>query len=382
MATRSGRPYQTKMSLTNKFDLVNLKEVLSSVDDINAHVRKRIELENSGRGITPHLARDGSNFNLWYHSLSNLIDNLYDLDTYFGEASNDNNKSRDREIQIFIRKSIHQELLLYTEGLYSARSIFQSLQKRFQHKLLSQAMVILNRTINLNEANVSLDEGFSKMQSLLRKLKSSLGSVWTDDSLLAMFFHQFNKAQFHHIANALNAKEYIDLFCIITAWEVLQVAQRFQPRDETKTDANVMAFPASRGQPNNMSRQHYPPQISRQTDASNKSRADNKPSRYPHPSMQSAAWATKWLSPKHPCSHCFEWGHWAMDCLRKPAGKPPIEDPKKRDATFRYHKSKFVSHPTLVSVKAKLTSIQATTEDSNTASSSRHRDNQIVYPEW
>ncbi|MBW0527299.1 hypothetical protein O181_067014 [Austropuccinia psidii MF-1] len=117
------------MSSTNKFDLADLKEALSSVDDLNAHVRKRIKLENLGRGITPHLAQDGPNFNLWYHSLLNLINDLYDVDTYFGKASDDNYKSRDRAIQIFICKSIHQELLLYTEGLYLARSIFQSLQK-------------------------------------------------------------------------------------------------------------------------------------------------------------------------------------------------------------------------------------------------------------
>ncbi|MBW0526961.1 hypothetical protein O181_066676 [Austropuccinia psidii MF-1] len=83
------------MSSTNKFNLANLKEALSSVNDINACVRKRIRFENLGCGITPHLAQDGSNFNLWYHSLLNLIEDLYDVDTYFGEASDDNNKSRD-----------------------------------------------------------------------------------------------------------------------------------------------------------------------------------------------------------------------------------------------------------------------------------------------
>ncbi|MBW0511500.1 hypothetical protein O181_051215 [Austropuccinia psidii MF-1] len=144
----------------------------------------------------------------------------------------------------------------------------------------------------------------------------------------------------------------------------MQLAQRFQQKEETKTDSNIMAFAAGRGQTNNMSCQHYSTQVSQQTNAWTKSRPDNRLSRYPHPSMQSAAWATKWLIPKNPCSH------WAMDCPRKSAGKPPIEDPKKRDATFKYHKSKFVSHPTLVSVEAekkeeaKSMSIQATTEDS------------------
>ncbi|MBW0534308.1 hypothetical protein O181_074023 [Austropuccinia psidii MF-1] len=122
------------MSLTNKFDLADLKEALSSVDDINAWVQKHIELKNLGRGITPHLYRDGLNFNLWYNSLSNLIKDLYELDTYFSDPGEDADKSRDCTIQILISKSIHQELLSYTEGHYLAKSLFQSLQKRFQHK--------------------------------------------------------------------------------------------------------------------------------------------------------------------------------------------------------------------------------------------------------
>ncbi|MBW0554438.1 hypothetical protein O181_094153 [Austropuccinia psidii MF-1] len=72
------------MSSSNKFDLANLKDALSSIDNINACVRKHIELENLGCGITPHLSRDRSNFNLWYNSLSNLIEDLYELDVVTG----------------------------------------------------------------------------------------------------------------------------------------------------------------------------------------------------------------------------------------------------------------------------------------------------------
>ncbi|MBW0468060.1 hypothetical protein O181_007775 [Austropuccinia psidii MF-1] len=168
MATRYGRIYQKKMTSTNKFDFSDLKEALSSVDDINARVQKHIELENLGCRITPHLVCDGSNFNLWYHSLSNLIKDLYDLYTYFSNARKDTNKSRDFTIQIFIRKSIHQDLLSYTEGHYSAKLLFQSLQKCFQHKSWSQAMIIFNKIINLDEATVFGDKGFTKLQILLQ----------------------------------------------------------------------------------------------------------------------------------------------------------------------------------------------------------------------
>ncbi|MBW0464566.1 hypothetical protein O181_004281 [Austropuccinia psidii MF-1] len=319
------------MSSTNKFDLADLKEAPRSFDNINSCVQKRIELESLGRGITPHLAHDRSNFNLWYNSLSNLIEDLYELDTYFSDPSKDTDNTRDHTIQIFISKSIHRELLLYTEGHYSAKSLFQSLQKRFKHKSWSHTMVIFNRMISLEESTVSVDEGLTELQNLLRELKSLLGRLWTDDSLLALFFHQFNKTHFHHIANALDAKNSIDPLCLITACEIMQVAQQFQQKEEAKTISIVMVLTAGRRQKNILSHQQSLPQSSRQMDTSTKSRADDRPFRYPHPSMRPAVWATKWLSPKHPCSYFFQWGYWEMDFPRKSSGKPPIEDPKKKD---------------------------------------------------
>ncbi|MBW0489938.1 hypothetical protein O181_029653 [Austropuccinia psidii MF-1] len=207
------------MSSTTKFDLADLKEALSSVDNISTRVRKH----------------------------------LYKLDAYFSDPGEDADKSRDCTIQIFISKSIHQELLSYTEGHYSAKSLFQSLQKRFQHKSWSQAMVILNHMINLEESTISVDEGFTELQNLLRELKSSLGGVWTDDSLLALFFHHLNKTHFHHIANALDVKKSIDTSCVITAQEIMQVAQQFQQRGEVNSNSNLMALTAGRGQTNHLS---------------------------------------------------------------------------------------------------------------------------------
>ncbi|MBW0547068.1 hypothetical protein O181_086783 [Austropuccinia psidii MF-1] len=78
---------------------------------------------------------------------------------------------------------------------------------------------------------------------------------------------------------------------------------------------------------------------------------DLKFKRYPHPSTQSEAWARQWLSPKHPCIHCWEWGHWAQDCPRKRAGKPAAEDPRIKQPDFKLRKSAHVSHPALAGME-------------------------------
>lgn len=44
-------------------------------------------------------------------------------------------------------------------------------------------------------------------------------------------------------------------------------------------------------------------------------------------------WAPTGLTFRNPCSHCFEWGHWAVDCPRKKGGYPrsngsPMDQPR------------------------------------------------------
>ncbi|MBW0543235.1 hypothetical protein O181_082950 [Austropuccinia psidii MF-1] len=103
----------------------------------------------------------------------------------------------------------------------------------------------------------------------------------------------------------------------------MQVAQR----GEANSISNVMELTAGRGRTNHLSQKPLLTRGSQHIDSSNKYQADAKSSGYPHPSMRPAAWATKWISPEHPCSYCFQWGHWAMDFPRKSAGSPPLRIP-------------------------------------------------------
>ncbi|MBW0470565.1 hypothetical protein O181_010280 [Austropuccinia psidii MF-1] len=61
-------------------------------------------------------------------------------------------------------------------------------------------------------------------------------------------------------------------------------------------------------------------------------------------SQKTESWARHFLSPKFPCLHCFEWGHWAQYCAQKKAGKPAIEDLIIRNPGVTLCKSMTVSH--------------------------------------
>ncbi|MBW0475372.1 hypothetical protein O181_015087 [Austropuccinia psidii MF-1] len=67
--------------------------------------------------------------------------------------------------------------------------------------------------------------------------------------------------------------------------------------------------------------------------------------------QQSKSWARYHLSPRFPCLHCFEWGHWVQDCKRKKAGLPAVKDPQKKNPNAILKKSSIFSHPCIAEVE-------------------------------
>ncbi|MBW0476703.1 hypothetical protein O181_016418 [Austropuccinia psidii MF-1] len=95
---------------TSNFDLEDLKSALASVDQTDAQVHKQLETERLGQSIAPHLTRDGLNFRHWSRSLCLLIKDIFDDDEYFEKQEEDEIRSRNTVIQIFILKSIDESL--------------------------------------------------------------------------------------------------------------------------------------------------------------------------------------------------------------------------------------------------------------------------------
>ncbi|MBW0527798.1 hypothetical protein O181_067513 [Austropuccinia psidii MF-1] len=347
------------MASSSKFDLEDLKAAIGGIDNASAQVQKRIKIENLGQRITPHLAKDGVNFAQWSRALKDLVEDVFDKPSYFLDTCEDTNCSRNRVICTFIFKSVHEELIPYVEDHLHARKIFNTSHQRFQHTSWSQAMNVLSDILSLSDETIPLNEGFFTLQNYLRQLKSLIGGTWTDEALMALFFHHFNKKNYHVIANALDAKKAIYPSSPVTAQEIMQIAQRFQRNELSNTSSQVIAMAQSQSRQASFKQKSAHPHNAANQSVFILPNENTRPSRYPHPSTCPASWALKWLNEEHPCNH------WASDCPRKAAGKSPLQDPQIANLGLKLKKSKYVSHVALMAMEARdedssnVTSIQA-----------------------
>ncbi|MBW0522987.1 hypothetical protein O181_062702 [Austropuccinia psidii MF-1] len=220
-------------------------------------------------------------------------------------------------------------------------------------------MTNFNNLLSLNEENISLNEAFTRLQDDLKTLKAAVGGTWTDDILLALFFHNFNKDTYHSIANSLDAKRAINPESQIMSKEIMEIAQCFCFCKTETQQSHLIVFASPKEGPSHR-RQHQNPhrqgQGLKQQSIQKQSqvltpRTSVRHRKYPHPSTRPAEWAHKWLSPANPCLHCYEWGHWAQDCPVRLAGKPPIEDPRIKNPGYCLKESRFVSHLAIAEIE-------------------------------
>ncbi|MBW0538884.1 hypothetical protein O181_078599, partial [Austropuccinia psidii MF-1] len=265
-----------------------------------------------------------------------------------------------------------------------ARRTFHLLQRRFEKHSWSHVMNLFDDLVNAPEASPNLSESFAATRSVLSNLKSAMGSTWDDETLIAIFFHYRNKQFFHEISTAMDTKVSLDTRARVRAEDILEIAQRFQKRLPTSSSqpaatimsANVANAPSTSRLMPPRSTQHKPG-----------SATANPAKRIPL-SQQSESWAKYHLSPRYPCLHCFEWGHWVQDCHRKKAGFPAVEDPRIKNPNITLKKSAVVSHPCLSGMEAEeedpfIASIQETPEhESQTAPRRREGYNSLGMPIW
>ncbi|MBW0539433.1 hypothetical protein O181_079148 [Austropuccinia psidii MF-1] len=340
-----------------KFDLDDLRAALiTSAGDSGARFKRQLEIDKLGEGIAPRLSNDGLNFHRWSKSLTRLVEQTHGEKSYFLTEDFDDNSERNSEIRTYIEKSIAIDLLNSIEEEDEARKVYHHLRRQFEKHSWSHVMNLLDDLVNAPEASENLHEAFANTKSTISNLKSAIGSTWTDDALTAIFFHLRNKKYYHDISTAMDSRMLSDQGFKIKANEVLQVAQRFQKRIVTNNPSNsisLMAASGSRDQGNNNQNPNF----------KSKPPANRIPL-----NQQSESWAKYHLSPRFPCLHCFEWGHWAQDCKRKKMGLPAIDDPRKKDPKVILKKSAVVSHPCIAEVDANeedpfISSIQETTEN-------------------
>ncbi|MBW0531057.1 hypothetical protein O181_070772, partial [Austropuccinia psidii MF-1] len=297
LATRSGKFYK----MADQKDKGILQPV--NQDDLAAssRIRRQLETESLGHSLTPHLDKDGPNFHQWSRILNHLVENIFDIESYFSSEEHDGSWGRNRQIQTFIEKSIDQALRHHSDDEDESRNVYALLRDRFNRTSWSRVM-----------------------------------TLWGDlGDLLAVIFHHQNQQCFHDIENALDGKLAIDRTAHISPKDVLEVLERVMKRLNLLNQINVMVAASSTDQRFGEAKQSI-------------SNAPNKPRQQLNARREE--WILKHISQDKPCFWCFEWGHWKQDCPVRLAGKPKQADPRLKDLAIKIKKSSFLSHPALAKV--------------------------------
>ncbi|MBW0510617.1 hypothetical protein O181_050332 [Austropuccinia psidii MF-1] len=220
--------------------------------------------------------------------------------------------------------------------------------------------------VNATEASENLAQAYTATKNTVNNLKSAIGSTWTNELLIGVFFHHRNKKYFHEMSNAMVTKISIEKSINIKSNYILQIAQRFPWR--------TIILPLN-GQPSIMvestSRQQTPNRTMHQGQRVGNTNTSNwacLPNNCVPMSQQSESWERHFLSPRFLCLHCYEWGHWAQDCPRKKAGKPAVEGPRIKNLNASLPKSTTFSHQSISEVEVEeedwfVASIESVPED-------------------
>ncbi|MBW0466167.1 hypothetical protein O181_005882 [Austropuccinia psidii MF-1] len=209
---------------SSKFDLEDLRSALASVDQKDTQVRKHLITKRLGQRITLHLTRDCMNVCHWSRSLCLLVkDIFYDDD--------DGLQSQNNAVQIFILRSIDESLLSYVEEITLAKKIYHLLESCFTHILWSHIINIFTTIFDSTNDSESPNNGYTKIQDNIIRLKSEIGQQWRNDSLMEMFFHHYNKQNFHKISNSLDARISINQRIKVQGRDIPEIAHKLRTRE-------------------------------------------------------------------------------------------------------------------------------------------------------
>ncbi|POW16912.1 hypothetical protein PSHT_06591 [Puccinia striiformis] len=134
-------------------------------------------------------------------------------------------------------------------------------------------------------------------------------------------------------ANAVDARIAIDPTLVIPSSDLLNIASRWRNRPpETGVNVSAIGRGGSRG---GFFRRGGNRGFNHSFNAT-KQQQSGGPSTS---NTTSDSWGSKNLTPQHPCTMCWEWGHWAPDCPRTSQRLPALEDPRIKNPDAKLKKS-------------------------------------------
>ncbi|KAI7945710.1 hypothetical protein MJO29_012098 [Puccinia striiformis f. sp. tritici] len=283
--------------------------------------------------ISPKLTLDGSKFPLWSAALKQEIKRVVGVDNYFETDRSAVDSAAANGVLVLIEESV-DPLLKTSLSDMSAYKAYTHLVARFERPSWSLLVSRWNSVSSPSDGSDTLAESFAAAHRNWTDLQARLGGL-SVDKLAALTFYSSAIRYQTQIANALDSRLAITPNFDITADELLNIASRLA-QSLPETGANVSAIGRGGGRGTFFRRGG--------TRGSNQSSGSSRqPGNSSSANATSDSWGSKNLTPSHPCTMCWEWGHWAPDCPRTSQRLPALEDPCIKNPDTKLKKSAVLS---------------------------------------
>jgi hypothetical protein len=331
----------------------------NSSDLTISSVSNQLKWQQLGADIAPKLATDGSNFPQWSASVINTVKRVTAIADYFKSDSSAIDPLTSNGVLALLQHSVDPVLRSSLNGSL-AYGAYKSLKDRFASTSWS---LLLNRWNDIAQAadvSDSLSASYEAMQQSWLDLEERLGG-FTADKLLSLSFHSAARRYQQTVADSMDARLAITPAYKVTSLDILNTATRLHQSALASGSASAMAVSTSSSKPpanrGGRGRGGYRGGCGSSRPTSDTRRSSSS-SNYPPPPDN---WAKQYLTPKFPCNFCWDWGHWTPDCPRVKSNLPPLEDPRKKNPSWRPKKSNVLSGR-LVIKSGELASVSATPE--------------------
>ncbi|MBW0542359.1 hypothetical protein O181_082074 [Austropuccinia psidii MF-1] len=283
--------------------------------------------------IRPKLSTNGANFNTWSRNMIETWATVFLGDvSYFESLSRDDDYRHNLIALAFIRHSVERPLFnSITSRIFmpNARNVYQAIKDRFNRA--SWSSIVHHASLVFNPIDQSLDpnQHALRLGEAIEAIENQMGPLDSTKILtLSLFFsmpHLRDK-----LTSALDTRLAINPLLAVRPEDILDIVRQMSSSasssivDESSQLARIDATKPpldhrARGQ------LKTPP---RTGSSSHKSFGASSPIM-----SRSDDWKKKWLTPRHPCFHCGESGHWVPDCPARKRGVAACAQSSQRSAS-------------------------------------------------
>ncbi|MBW0534653.1 hypothetical protein O181_074368 [Austropuccinia psidii MF-1] len=264
--------------------------------------------------IRPRFSLDGSNFNTWSRNLIDTWSMCFIEDMgYFENQERDTDYRRNLIALSFIRNSVERSLydsIIARMTMPNARTVYQAIKKRFSKASWSSIVHHANFIFNSSDHQHDTAQHVIRLNEAIESIESQLGPLDSSKILTLSLFFSLPNLQ-APITSALDTRLAANPGLQINAEDIMDIVQQMRSRSAPISNDNsiqLSKIDASHHQTQSSLRMHTPvrnPRTYRNT---------QPPSQNSPIASRSEEWKKKWLTPRNPCFHCGEAGHWAPDC--------------------------------------------------------------------